>query len=64
MDCITVSSEPESMDAGSTADVEDRCGRSSEMSLQDVLGTISLELSNTIQQPLGLLDLPIMLEHL
>jgi hypothetical protein len=64
MDCITVSSEPQSMDASSTADVEDRCGRYREMSLQDVLGTISLKLSNTYQQPLGLLDLPIMLEHL
>jgi hypothetical protein len=64
MDCVTVSSEPESMDASSAADVEDRCGRSREMSFQDVLGTISLELSNTLQQPLGLLDLPIMLEHL
>ena len=64
VDCVTVSSEPERVDAGSAADVEDRCGRPSEMSLQNVPGTISLEFSNPVQQPLGLLDLPIMLEHL
>jgi hypothetical protein len=28
MDCVPVSSEPKSMDASGTADVEDRCGRS------------------------------------
>lgn len=64
MDCVTASSEPESMDASSAADVEDRCGRCGEMSLQDVLGTISLELASTVKQSLGLLDLPIMFEHL
>ena len=64
MDCVSVSSEPESMDASSAADVEDRCGRCSEMSFQDVPGTISLEFANTVQQPLGLLDMLIMLEHL
>ncbi len=64
MDCVTASSKPESMDASSAADVEDRCGRCGEMSLQVVLGTISLELSNSVQQALGLLDLPIMFEHL
>src|SRR5580692_5105485 len=52
MDCVTVSSEPKSMDASSAADIEDRCGRPREMSPQDILGTISLELSNTVQQPL------------
>jgi len=34
------------------------------MSLQNVLGTISLQLSNTGDEPLGLLDAPIMFEHL
>jgi hypothetical protein len=63
MDRVPVSSEPESMDAGSAADVVDRCRRCSEISRQDVLGAISLKLSNTVQQPLGLLDPPIMHEH-
>jgi hypothetical protein len=64
MDCVASTSEPQGMDASGAANVENRCGRTSEISIQDVLGAVSLELSNAAQQPLGLLDLSIMLEHL
>src|SRR3974390_2730031 len=64
MDCVAESGEPESMDAGSAADVEDRRGHGREMSLQNVLGANAFELPDTVRQPVGLLDLPIMLEHL
>ena len=64
MDGIAVPSEPKSMNARGATDVENYRRRRWKISAQDVLGTIPLQLSTIAKQPLGLLDLPIVIEHL
>jgi len=64
MNFITASSQPESVHARRPTDVEHDCRRARKISLQNIPGAIAFQLSNTTAEALGLLHLPIVIEHL
>jgi hypothetical protein len=52
------------MNTRGATDVENYRRRGWKISAQDVLGTIPLQFSTIAKQPLGLVNLPIVIEHL